>query len=185
MSLSCSSPDRIKPDTPQPSFCCFPFLGQTLPTSKPPLFGIFMAAATIRPVCCASLLSLCLCRSRNQFVAVAARCSSPRLFSSPRSRTPRSFKPFMPPIFRQCSSHASVVVPPLAFFAFFSSPRCPGCCFTCYRCICSYPIHSFEPFPSDLYIRSYCISLPPHSICLVRFNFRSRFTCRPCSTCPT
>jgi len=68
MSLSCSSPDRIKPDTPQPSFCCFPFLGQTLPTSKPPLFGIFMAAATIRPVCCASLLSLCLCRSRNQFV---------------------------------------------------------------------------------------------------------------------
>lgn len=57
----------------------------------------------------------------------------------------------------------------ISFFRVFSSPRCPGCCFTCYRCICSYPIHSFGPFPSDLYIRSYCISLPPHSICLVRF----------------
>ena len=74
-------------------------------------------------------------------------------------------------LFRQRSSRASVVVLPLAFSRIFFFPRCPGCYFTCYRCICSYLTHSFGLFPSYLYIRSIRTSLPLHSIHLVRFQF--------------
>jgi len=47
MSLSCCS---HKPDTPQPSVCCFP--SRTLSTPKPPLFEVSMAAPTTCLLCC-------------------------------------------------------------------------------------------------------------------------------------
>ena len=84
-------------------------------------------------------------------------CSVLRDFFS-FSHTLRSFKPFMP-LLCQRSSRVSVVVPPLSRFLF---SLLSGLLFTCYRCICSYPIHSFGPFPSIAALFVY--TLPLHLI---------------------
>jgi len=81
---------------------------------------------------------LCLRRSRDQFTVVVA-CRSPRFsFSSPPSAffsyasvVQAVHAPFRVLFFN--ASHASVVVPSPLFSRFL--PSCPGCCFTCYRCI--------------------------------------------------
>ena len=63
------------------------------------------------------------------------------------------------PLLCQRSSRAPVVVPPLSRFLF---SLLFGLLFTCYRCICSYPIHSFGPFPSIAALFVY--TLPLHLI---------------------
>lgn len=125
-------------------------------------FEIFMAAAMASFLCRAFLLPLCSRRSRDQFAIVAACCLSVQ-FSAffPLPRTNRSFKLFMLLfdfiLYRQRSSRACVVVTPLAF-SISSLTRCLSCCFACYRCICSYLIHSFGPLPFSYTLLSHPIT---------------------------
>jgi len=148
-----------------------------------------MAAATTCPGCCVSPLPLCLCWSGDQFVVVASRYSSPLsvqfsviffLFLIRFGRSSRSCLFFVNALL--------VFLLLYHLYRVFYFPCYPGCCLLvidAYVHTLYTPLDRFLPSRHYLYIRSLCTSLLPHSIRLVRFCFRSRFTCRLCPACAT
>jgi len=150
-------------------------------------FEIFMATAVTSSLCCASLLPLCSCRSRDQFAVVAACCFSVQFFAFflPLHRAYRSFKLFMPPfdliLYRQRSSRPCVVVTPSAFLHFFLSRVVRAVVLLVIDAYVHTLYTLLDPFPFCTHSLSHLI---PHSICSARFYFLFRVTCGSRFACP-
>jgi len=145
------------------------FLAEPFQLQKTPLFEIFMATATTCPLCCASL-PFPIPPSTQRSVR---RCHLPLVNFLRPVRFGRSSLSCPFSLLRQRFFRAPLVVLPSASSRF--SPLIFGLLFTCYRCICSYPTHSFELFPFTtallvlLPFTPYCFP-PPYPLGSVSFS---------------
>jgi len=176
MSLFCT--DRIKPDTPQPSVCCFSFPSSNSFNFKTTLFEIFMAAATTPMICYASIPPLMPPLIQR---SVRRRCRLPLVALSVHlslhfslSHTLRSFKSFMP-LFESSSTLFSRFrcCITIRFFFAFSLSLLSGLLFYLLSMHMIIPHHSFGLCSIVCAYAPFTYHCLSHSARLVQFRFLS------------